>query len=66
MISVVTSSGKPKVSWSLNAAAPGRTVAPEDSSSSRMVRPVRSVWRNRSSSRVMTPVMKSRFLTTSG
>ena len=28
-----------------------------------MVRPVRSVWRKRSSSRVITPTMKSRFLT---
>ena len=66
VISVVTSSGKPNVSWSLNAAEPGSTGAPEASSSSRIPRPVRNVWRKRSSSRVITPVMKSRFLTTSG
>ena len=43
-----------------------RPSRPSDSSSSRMARPVRSVWRKRSSSRVMTPAMKSRFLTRSG
>ncbi len=65
-ISWVSSRGKPNVSWSVNAAVAGQTVGARANSSSSIGNPLRSVWRNRSSSLLITPVMKSRCLATSG